>query len=235
MPLLEIKDLRVYYDKALALDGVSLHVDAGDLVVVLGPNGAGKSTLLKAISGAVQSSGAMLFDGTTLNNLTVEQIVGLGICHCPEGRRLFSELSVNRNLMLGAYLRNDAAEIASDLEKIYAIFSILRDRKSQQASTLSGGEQQMLAIGRALMGRPKLLILDEPSAGIAHRLKKAIFQAIRQIQQNGTAILLVEQDARLALGIAKRAYVLEHGKIVREGQATDLAADGDIRNVYLGI
>jgi branched-chain amino acid transport system ATP-binding protein len=234
--LLEIENLVVRYGKALALDRLSLHVEPNELVAVLGSNGAGKTTLLKAIARTVAlSSGHIRFNGSTLDRLPAHEVVALGICHCPEGRRVFPELSVSKNLMLGAYLRSDRNGIARDLEKVYALFPILEDRSGQQASTLSGGEQQMLAVGRALLGKPMLLLLDEPSVGIAHRLKIEIFQAIRTIQQAGTAVLLVEQDARSALSIAERAYVLEHGCIVREGRAHELTNDDDIRRVYLGL
>jgi branched-chain amino acid transport system ATP-binding protein len=236
MALLEITDLEVRYGHALALDGVSLNVGAGELVGVLGPNGAGKTTLLKAISRTVPpASGRVAFDGRALDGLPAHKVVGRGICHCPEGRRLFPELSVLKNLMLGAYLRRDQHGIAQDLEKVHALFPVLKTRASQQANTLSGGEQQMLAIGRALMGAPKLLLLDEPSVGIAQRLKVQIFQSIRAIQQAGTAVLLVEQDARSTLAIAERVYVLEHGRVVRRGNASTLAADDDIRRIYLGV
>jgi branched-chain amino acid transport system ATP-binding protein len=203
---------------------------------VLGPNGAGKTTLLKAISRTVPPiSGRVMFDGRTLDGLPAHKVVGRGICHCPEGRRLFPELSVLKNLMLGAYLRRDQHGIAQDLDKVHSLFPVLRTRAGQQANTLSGGEQQMLAIGRALMGAPKLLLLDEPSVGIAQRLKVQIFQSIRAIQQAGTAVLLVEQDARSTLAIAERVYVLEHGRVVRRGSASTLAADDDIRRIYLGV
>ncbi len=236
MALLEITDLEVRYGHALALDGVSLDVGAGQLVGVLGPNGAGKTTLLKAISRTVPpASGRVMFDGRALDGLPAHKIVGCGICHCPEGRRLFPELSVLKNLMLGAYLRRDQHGIVQDLDKVHSLFPVLRTRAGQQANTLSGGEQQMLAIGRALMGAPKLLLLDEPSVGIAQRLKVQIFQSIRAIQQAGTAVLLVEQDARSTLAIAERVYVLEHGRVVRGGDASTLAADDDIRRIYLGV
>jgi len=233
--LLEVKDLVVHYGKALALDGVSLAVEPGELVAVLGPNGAGKTTLLKAISRAVPSRGEIAFNGKSLGAMPAYEVVAEGICHCPEGRRLFPELTVLKNLQLGAYLRRDKDGIAADLERVYALFPVLRQRSRQQASTLSGGEQQMVAIGRALMGRPTLLLLDEPSVGIAHRLKLQIFEAIRQIQQGGTAILLVEQDALSALSVATRVYVLEHGRIAREGTSDALAHDDYIRQVYLGV
>jgi len=236
LALLEITDLAVHYGKALALESISLTVEPGQLVGVLGPNGAGKSTLLKAISRTVApSSGQVLFRGRSLEGMPAHRVVSAGICHCPEGRRLFAELSVHKNLLLGAYLRDDRKEIAGDLEKVYALFPVLQERNRQMAATLSGGQQQMLAIGRALMGRPVLLLLDEPSVGIAHRLKIEIFQTIRTIQQAGTAVLLVEQDARSTMAIAERIYVLEHGRIVREGETRELACDDDIRKVYLGV
>jgi branched-chain amino acid transport system ATP-binding protein len=236
MALLEVRDLVVHYGKALALERVSLSVERGQLVGVLGPNGAGKTTLLKAISRSVQpSAGHVTFDGRSLDGLPAHAVVGRGICHCPEGRRLFPELSVFKNLMLGAYLRSDKAQIARDLDRIYALFPVLGERGHQQASTLSGGQQQMVAIARALMGAPALLLLDEPSVGIAHRLKVEIFNAIRAIQAAGTAILLVEQDAHTTMAVAERIYVLEHGRFVREGKAQDIAADDGIRRAYLGV
>ena len=234
--LLEIENLVVRYGKALALDRLSLRVDRHELVAVLGSNGAGKTTLLKAIARTVPlASGHIRFNGSILDRLPAHQVVALGICHCPEGRRLFPELSVSKNLMLGAYLRSNKDDIARDLDRVYGLFPVLKARSRQQASTLSGGEQQMLAVGRALMGNPMLLLLDEPSVGIAHRLKIDIFRAIRAIQEAGTAVLLVEQDARSALSIAERAYVLEHGCIAREGTARELTNDDDIRRVYLGL
>ena len=235
MALLELQGLTVHYGKALAIDGLDLHVDAGELVCVLGPNGAGKTTLLKAVSGAVGWTGTVVFDGHALTSLPAHKVVGYGICHCPEGRLLFPELTVLKNLELGAYLRNDRAKIAADLAEVYRLFPILQERSRQQANTLSGGEQQMVAIGRALMGAPKLLLLDEPSVGIAHRLKLMIFDAIRQIREKGTAILLVEQDATAALAVSDRAYVLEHGHVAKEGPAAALAKDDEIRRVYLGV
>ncbi|HKW52420.1 MAG TPA: ABC transporter ATP-binding protein [Stellaceae bacterium] len=236
MALLEVKDLVVHYSKALALDGVDLRVEPGELVGVLGPNGAGKSTLLKAISRAVpMSRGHIVFNGKPLDGVPAHKVVAEGICHCPEGRHLFPELTVLKNLQLGAYLRRDKAAIAADLERVYELFPVLRQRTRQQASTLSGGEQQMVAIGRALMGRPSLLLLDEPSVGIAHRLKVQIFQSIKQIQSAGTAVLLVEQDALSALSVASRVYLLEHGRMAREGTSDALAHDDYIRQVYLGV
>jgi branched-chain amino acid transport system ATP-binding protein len=233
--LLEVSHLTVHYGKALALEGIDLDVREGELVAVLGSNGAGKTTLLKAISRALPSRGGIRFDGGDIGESPMHRVVAQGICHCPEGRRLFPELTVLKNLQLGAYLRDDRAEIAADLERVYALFGVLRERARQQASTLSGGEQQMVAIGRALMGRPRLLLLDEPSVGIAHRLKMQIFDSIRAIQQSGTAVLLVEQDARSALGIADRVYVMEHGHIVRAGTSAEIAADDSVRQAYLGV
>jgi len=236
MALLEVADLVVHYGKALALDGVSLNVEDGEVVGVLGPNGAGKSTLLKAISRVVApSAGNIQLRGRSLNALPAHRVVAEGVCHCPEGRRLFPELSVLKNLMLGAYLRRDADAVQADLERVYALFPVLRERTRQQASTLSGGEQQMVAIGRALMGGPTLLLLDEPSVGIAHRLKTEIFEAIRGIRRKGMAILLVEQDARSTIEIADRVYVLEQGRVARQGRAESLVGDDYIRRVYLGV
>ena len=233
--LLEVHDLRVAYGKAIALENVSMQVGDGEFVAVLGPNGAGKSTLLKAISRAQPSSGTLEFQGASIQSLPAHAVVGKGICHCPEGRRLFPELSVLKNLLLGAYLRRDAQGVQSDLLRVYELFPVLQQRLAQIVSTLSGGQQQMVAIGRALMGRPKLLLLDEPSVGIAHRLKIEIFQAIRQIQQSGTAILMAEQDAQSALRVAQRIYVLEHGRIGRTGTSNELAKDDYIRRAYLGV
>jgi branched-chain amino acid transport system ATP-binding protein len=236
LALLEVADLVVHYGKALALEGVSLGVEPGELVGVLGPNGAGKTTLLKAISRTIPwSSGRVTFNGSPLDGVPAHKVVARGICHCPEGRRLFPELSVWKNLMLGAYLRRDGAATERDLAGVYALFPVLQERSRQLASTLSGGQQQMLAIGRALMGGPTLLLLDEPSVGIAHRLKMEIFQSIRSIRAAGTAVLLVEQDASATLAIADRVYVLEHGRFAREGTPQALAADDDIRRVYLGV
>jgi branched-chain amino acid transport system ATP-binding protein len=233
--LLELRDLSVSYGKAIALENVSLRVGEAEFVAVLGPNGAGKSTLLKAVSRAQASTGELVFRGQSLQGLAAHAVVGRGICHCPEGRRLFTELTVLKNLMLGAYLRRDVAGVAADLDRVYGLFPILKERGPQVVSTLSGGQQQMVAIGRALMGKPSLLLLDEPSVGIAHRLKFEIFDAIKRIQQGGTAILMAEQDAQSALRIADRVYVLEHGRVGREGTSAELGADDYIRQAYLGI
>ena len=233
--MLELANLTAAYGQAVALENVNLRIYPGELVAILGPNGAGKSTLLKVISRSLPSQGVLTFNGQSLHTQSIEQVVGLGICHCPEGRRLFPELAVLKNLQLGAYLRTNRDEIARDLERVYQLFPILAERREQIVSTLSGGQQQMVAIGRALMGAPQLLLLDEPSVGIAHRLKMEIFAAIRKICDSGVAILIAEQDAQSALQIADRAYVLEHGSVAQEGQASALASDDRIRKIYLGV
>jgi branched-chain amino acid transport system ATP-binding protein len=233
--MLDIQNLSAAYGKATALENITLNVMPGELVAVLGPNGAGKSTLLKAISRSLASQGTLTFEGRSLHEEATENVVGLGICHCPEGRRLFPELTVEKNLQLGAYLRNDKRAVAEDMQRVFALFPILSERGSQIVSTLSGGQQQIVAIGRALMGAPKLLLLDEPSVGIAHRLKMEIFAAIQQIRSRGVAILMAEQDAQSALQIADRVYVLEHGHVAQTGYAKDLAKDDRIRRIYLGL
>lgn len=233
--LLDVRNLSVSYGKAVALENVSLRVDPGEFVAVLGPNGAGKSTLLKAISRAQPSTGTLSFRGEPLQDVPAHGVVGKGITHCPEGRRLFPELTVLKNLLLGAWLRKDRDAVAADLEGVYGLFPVLKERAPQVVSTLSGGQQQMVAIGRALMGRPALLLLDEPSVGIAHRLKMEIFDAIKRIQRGGTAILMAEQDAQSALRVADRVYVLEHGQLGREGRSADLRNDDYIRQAYLGV
>ena len=233
--MLDIQNLSAAYGKAMALENITLNVMPGELVAVLGPNGAGKSTLLKAISRSLASQGTLTFEGRSLHEEATENVVGLGICHCPEGRRLFPELTVEKNLQLGAYLRNDKQAVAEDMQRVFELFPILSERGSQIVSTLSGGQQQMVAIGRALMGAPKLLLLDEPSVGIAHRLKMEIFAAIQQIRSRGVAILMAEQDAQSALHIADRVYVLEHGHVAQTGFAKDLAKDDRIRRMYVGL
>jgi branched-chain amino acid transport system ATP-binding protein len=233
--MLDIQNLSAAYGKAMALENITLKVMPGELIAVLGPNGAGKSTLLKAISRSLASQGTLTFEGRSLHEEATENVVGLGICHCPEGRRLFPELTVEKNLQLGAYLRKDKQAVADDMQRVFDLFPILSERGSQIVSTLSGGQQQMVAIGRALMGAPKLLLLDEPSVGIAHRLKMEIFAAIQQIRNRGVAILMAEQDAQSALHIADRVYVLEHGHVAQTGYAKDLAKDDRIRRIYLGL
>jgi branched-chain amino acid transport system ATP-binding protein len=233
--LLDIEHLSASYGKAMALEDITLNVGSGEMIAVLGPNGAGKTTLLKAISRSIAGKGKLMFDGGSLHELPAHAVVGRGICHCPEGRRLFTELTVKKNLMLGAYLRKDRDAIHRDYEKVVGLFPILKERESQIVSTLSGGQQQMVAIGRALMGAPRLLLLDEPSVGIAHRLKVEIFNAIRAIRESGVAILMAEQDAQSALRIADRVYVLEHGRVAQSGTATEMASDDRIRQIYLGV
>ncbi|MEO8839676.1 MAG: ABC transporter ATP-binding protein [Herbaspirillum sp.] len=235
MALLNIKQLAASYGKAVALESVTLDVQSGELVGVLGPNGAGKSTLLKAISRTLLSTGILEFNGVSLHQFQAHAVVGLGICHCPEGRRLFSELTVRKNLELGAYLRHNQDEITADMEKVFRLFPILQERSAQQAGTLSGGQQQMLAISRALMGRPKLLLLDEPSVGIAHRLKIEIFDAIRAISASGIAVLMAEQDAQNTLRVAQRVFVLESGRVAYSGHSEEMKSDDHIRRIYLGI
>ena len=233
--MLNLESVSAAYGKAVALESVTLHIKAGELVAILGPNGAGKSTLLKVISRSLNAQGTLKFEGRSLHDFSTEAVVGQGICHCPEGRRLFPELTVAKNLQLGAYLRRDKAAVAADLHRVLALFPILAERENQIVSTLSGGQQQMVAIARALMGAPKLLLLDEPSVGIAHKLKMEIFSAIRTICDSGVAILIAEQDAQSALHIADRAYVLERGQVAQEGKASTLATDDRIRRIYLGL
>ncbi len=233
--LLEIEHLKAFYGKAMALEDITLGVERGELVAVLGPNGAGKTTLLKAISRTVQGIGKLELEGVSLQNLPAHAVVGRGVCHCPEGRRLFGELTVRKNLMLGAYLRTDRDAIKKDYDWVLNLFPVLHERGSQIVSTMSGGQQQMVAIGRALMGEPKLLLLDEPSVGIAHKLKQQIFEAICAIRDRGVAILMAEQDALSALRIADRVYVLEHGKVAQCGTSAEMAADNRIQQIYLGV
>lgn len=242
MALLDVQKLSLSYGKAMALEDVDLSVQPGEFVGVLGPNGAGKTSLLKAIARAHPASGGLRFDGRDLQPLAAHEVVGLGICHCPEARRLFSELSVLKNLELGAYLvarqfsgRAARHEVAQRMEEVFALFPILKERLAQQAGTLSGGQQQMVAIGRALMGKPRLLLLDEPSVGIAHRLKIEIFNAIAAICASGTAILMAEQDALNTLRVAQRVLVLENGQVARTGPSAELRDDDHIRKIYLGV
>ena len=235
MAMLEVKDLHVHYGMIHALKGVSMQVDQGEIVALIGANGAGKTTLLHAISAILKkSSGDILFEGHSLNKDSAKQIVEKGITQVPEGRRVFSGLSVYENLMMGAFLRKDKEGVKEDLKKIYERFPILEKRSSQDASTLSGGEQQMLAMGRALMARPKILLLDEPSMGLAPILVKEIFRIIQEINKQGTTILLVEQNARMALSICDRAYVMETGNIVLSGSGEELSNSEQIQKAYLG-
>lgn len=233
--MLEIKNLNVHYGVIHALKDVSLQVPEGEIVALIGANGAGKTTLLHAISGIIKStSGEVVFEDKNLTKTSARNIVIAGITQVPEGRRIFAGMSVYENLLMGAYLRKDKEGIKQDLQSVYERFPILEKRSSQDASTLSGGEQQMLAMGRALMAKPKILLLDEPSMGLAPILVKEIFNIIKDINKQGTTVLLVEQNARMALSIADHAYVLENGKVVLSGTGDELAASEDIQKAYLG-
>jgi len=233
--LLEVTDLDAHYGRIQALSNVSVRVEEGEIVTLIGANGAGKTTTLRAISGLVRPSrGSVMFAGTNLLKESPDQIVRAGIGHSPEGRRVFPRMSVRENLELGAYTRPSRAEITEDTEYIFSTFPRLRERRDQKAGTLSGGEQQMLAMGRALMCRPKLLLLDEPSLGLSPVLVQTIFQVIREINARGTTILLVEQNARQALSIAARGYVLEVGKIAFEDTGSNLMASAAVQAAYLG-
>lgn len=235
MSLLEVKDLHVHYGVIEALKGVSIKVEPGQIVTLIGANGAGKTSLMQAISGIVKKSGGeIIFKDKSIYKSNPAHIVGDGLVQVPEGRHVFPGLTVYENLMMGAYLRKDKKNLQDDLNKVYERFPILEKRKNQDASTLSGGEQQMLAMGRALMSKPTLLLLDEPSMGLAPILVKEIFSIITDIQQGGTTILLVEQNARMALSVADYAYVLETGKVVLEGPATELAQSSQVQEAYLG-
>ncbi|MBX9973518.1 ABC transporter ATP-binding protein [Cytobacillus firmus] len=233
--MLKINDINVYYGNIHALKGVSLDINEGEIVTLIGANGAGKSTLLKTISGLLKpKNGDILFQGKPISGKLAQTIVKQGLSHVPEGRRVFSNMSVEENLELGAYLRKDKQGIREDFEKVYELFPRLHERRKQLSGTLSGGEQQMLAMGRALMARPKLLLLDEPSMGLAPLLVKIIFKIIEEINQSGTTILLVEQNANMALSIAHRAYVIETGKIVLSGSSEELNQSEQIKMAYLG-
>lgn len=233
--MLKVNDINVYYGNIHALKGVSLDINQGEIVTLIGANGAGKSTLLKTLSGLLKpKTGEIVFEGEHVAGKVPQLIVKRGISQVPEGRRVFANMSVEENLELGAYLRKDRKGIQEDFEKIYLLFPRLLERKKQLSGTLSGGEQQMLAMGRALMARPRLLLLDEPSMGLAPLLVKTIFQIIEEINKTGTTILLVEQNANMALSIADRAYVIETGKIVASGLAEELSASDQIRKAYLG-
>lgn len=233
--MLDVRDLTVYYDGALALNNVSLTVEDGKFVSVVGPNGAGKTTILRTISGLEEpDSGTITFDGERIDKLPAYKIVKKGIVHCPERRRLFPEMTVLENLKMGAYLRKDKG-IAKDMETCFQLFPVLKERLDQESRTLSGGEQQMLAIARALMSKPKLLLIDEPSLGLAPMLKNKMFDTIKEIQLSGVTVLLVEQDVSVALEISDRIYVIAHGRIVTEGTREQLMKDRDVREIYLGI
>jgi len=233
--VLTVKDLFVNYGAIEALRGVSLEVPDRQVVALIGANGAGKTTTLRAISKMLRPvSGSVRFRGEEITKLPSHQIVARGMAHAPEGRGIFLNLTVRENLDLGAFLRTDAAGIAEDLEKVFALFPILKERMNQVGGTLSGGEQQMLAVGRALMSRPKLLLLDEPSLGLAPQVVERIFQVLHDVAQTGVALLLVEQNAHKALRIANRAYVLETGEVVMQGTGQELLASPEVRKAYLG-
>ncbi|MGC8878717.1 MAG: ABC transporter ATP-binding protein [Anaerolineae bacterium] len=235
MALLEVDNIHTYYGSIHALKGISISVDKGEIVTLVGANGAGKSTTLNTICGVLKPRhGEIRLDGESLNTLKPHEIVAKGISQAPEGRRIFSRLTVMENLEMGAYARADRNGIAQDLERVFTIFPRLKERARQVGGTLSGGEQQMLAIARALMARPRVLLLDEPSMGLAPILVQEIFSIIREINQQGTTILLVEQNANMALSVAHRAYVLETGRIVLAGPAADVRMNPQVRAAYLG-
>jgi branched-chain amino acid transport system ATP-binding protein len=234
--MLVVKDLLVSYGAVKALHGVSINVNQGEIVTLIGSNGAGKSTTLRAVSGLIRAAaGSIEFEGKSIARMAPHEIVRLGMVHCPEGRGIFANMTVAENLELGAFTRSDKDGIAKDREWALSLFPRVRERLHQNAGTLSGGEQQMLAIARALLARPKLLLLDEPSLGLAPQIVQVIFKIIRDINAAGTTILLVEQNAHMALKVAHRAYVLEVGKIAMQGNAADLAASDEVRKAYLGV
>lgn len=236
MKMLDIKDVSVHYGAIQALHNVNFHVNKGEIVTLIGANGAGKSTILKTIVGLQKSSsGEICFLDESITKLSTRKIVSRGISLVPEGRRVFKQMSVVNNLELGAYLRNDTQQIKKDIAAIYERFPILAERKHQDASTLSGGEQQMLALGRALMSKPTLLLLDEPSMGLAPLFIAEIFRMIQEVHKQGTTILLIEQNAQMALSIATRGYVLETGKVVLSGSGSELLASDEVQKAYLGI
>ena len=235
MALLEIKDLEVNYGVIKAIKGVSFDVNEGEIIALIGANGAGKTTILHTITGLIQAKkGSIVFDGKELTKTPPHKIVSMGMAHVPEGRRIFQQLSVLENLKLGAYTRKDKSEIASTLKMVYERFPRLEERENQVAGTLSGGEQQMLAMGRALMSKPRIILMDEPSMGLSPLLVSEIFDIIKVINESGTTVLLVEQNAKKALSIADRAYVLETGNITLSGDAKDLINDESVKKAYLG-
>jgi len=233
--LLQVQNITVYYDTVLALNNISLTVSEGEIVAMLGPNGAGKSTALKAICGLVKSkSGEILFQGEKINGKQPYQLVKKGLCLVPEGRRVFTSMTVLENLEMGAYTRNDKKAIKDDIDKVFSLLPVLKERRKQRAGTLSSGEQQMIAIGRALMLKPKLLLLDEPSLGLSPNYVNTVFEKIKEINKDGTTILLVEQNARMALEYADRGYVFEIGKIAFEDKAKNLLENDNVRRLFLG-
>ena len=233
--MLKVEDINVYYGAIHAIKGISLEVNDGEIVALIGSNGAGKSTTLRTISGLMKpKTGRIMYDGEDITGVPAHKIVGKGLCQVPEGRHVFANMTVMENLELGAYLRTDKEGIAKDMEMVFEKFPRLLERKNQLSGTLSGGEQQMLAMARALMSRPKLLLLDEPSMGLAPLLIKEIFNIIKEINAGGTTVLLVEQNANMALSIADKAYVLETGRITLSGTAAELASSEEVRKAYLG-
>lgn len=234
--LLQVKDIHVHYGQVAALKGISIEIGESDFVTLIGSNGAGKSTTLRAISGLDHpSAGEIIFDGQHIEKLSADKIVKMGIAHVPEGRRVFKDLTVTENLRLGAFTRDDKDDIEKDLENVFERFSRLRERKDQSARTMSGGEQQMLAIGRALMSKPRLLLLDEPSLGLAPVIVQDIARILLEINKQGVSIILVEQNAELALELARHGYVLETGTIALDGEAKGLMDNEHVRKAYLGI
>ena len=235
MAMLEIKDIEVYYGMIQAIKGISFEVNEGEVIALIGANGAGKTTILHTITGLLSpKKGSVVFEGKDITKVPAHKIVSLGMAHVPEGRRVFAELSVYENLKMGAYTRKDKEETAKTLEMVYKRFPRLEERKNQPAGTLSGGEQQMLAMGRALMSRPRIILMDEPSMGLSPIFVNEIFDIIKQVSAGGTTVLLVEQNAKKALSIADRGYVLETGKIVLEGKAQELLEDESVKKAYLG-
>jgi len=233
--MLEVKNIQVAYGKIVAVKDVSVTVNEGEIVTLIGSNGAGKSTTLRTISGLIKpKSGEIIFNGKRIDGMPGHDIVSLGICHSPEGRRIFPRMTVKENLELGAFLRNNKSEVAADMERVLDLFPRLKERIKQTAGTMSGGEQQMLAVSRALMGDPKLLLLDEPSMGLAPVLVELIFDTIVKIRKQGITILLIEQNATAALEVADRAYVLESGKVKMSGSAKELSSDDKVTKAYLG-
>lgn len=235
MAMLEIRDLKVYYGVIQAIKGISFDVNEGEVIALIGANGAGKTTILHTITGLLSAKeGSIFFDGNNITKVPAHKIVTMGMAHVPEGRRVFAQLSVYQNLMMGAYTRSDKKEISESLDLIYQRFPRLKERKNQIAGTLSGGEQQMLAMGRALMSHPKIILMDEPSMGLSPIFVNEIFDIITEVSKSGTTVLLVEQNAKKALSIADRAYVLETGNIIMEGKADELLNNDAIKKAYLG-
>ncbi len=234
--LLKVENLNVYYGSIHAIKNLSLHVNEGEIVTMIGANGAGKTTTMHTISGLLRSrGGSITYDGHLISKMDAYKIVTLGLAQCPEGRRVFSGLTVQENLELGAYSRKDGKDaVSGDFDMVFDLLPRLKERRNQLAGTLSGGEQQMLAMGRALMSKPKMLLLDEPSMGLSPLLVKDIFRTIKQVNENGVTVLLVEQNAKMALNIANRGYVIETGNITLEGKASDLANDPKVKQAYLG-